>query len=456
MKLLLVKSPSGTHTINPPLSLAYLIPNAKRYAQIKVLDCLKENYSFNDFKNFVKKYKPDVIGFTAFTMEINSVFKCAQITKKLNPKIYTIVGGPHASTFPKGVLKNKNIDFVFVSEAENHFPKLLQQLKSIKKNFKNIPNLGYKENRKLKFNKLQLEENLDALHFPDFDLMDFKNYPKLYLARKHPSVPILTSRGCPFNCTFCTGYKISGKKFRARSPENIIQELKILKQKYKIKEFQIWDDNFTFKRSRVEKFCDLLIKENLNLIWWCPNGVRMETLDYDLLKKMKQAGCYAIVLGIESGSEKIQKDMNKNLDFKRLKEVVESAYKLKIRTQGFFIIGYPTENREDILKTIKLAKSLPLDRATFGLFQPLPGSDICNDLKKQGKIKETDFAKIEYSKPSIAPDGMTLEELKKLQQKALIEFYLRPKVFFKFIRENLTPSQFKEILNMIKKYIFNK
>jgi radical SAM superfamily enzyme YgiQ (UPF0313 family) len=316
MKLLLVKAPSSTHTINPPLSLAYLIPNAKKYAEIKILDCLKENYDFEDFHRYIQSYKPDVVGFTGFTMEINSVFKCAKIVKKLNEKIYTIVGGPHASTFPENVLEKDSIDFVFVSEAENNLPKLLKQLKGVKKNFRNIPNLGFKKEGKIVINSIKLEEDLDSLSFPDFDLMNFKTYPKLYLAKKHPSVPILTSRGCPFNCSFCTGYKISGKKFRARSPENIIEELKQLKGKYKIKEFQIWDDNFTLDRKRAMKFCNLLIKEKLDLIWWCPNGVRMETLDYELLKKMKDSGCYAIVLGIESGSVKIQKDMNKNLDFK--------------------------------------------------------------------------------------------------------------------------------------------
>jgi radical SAM superfamily enzyme YgiQ (UPF0313 family) len=135
---------------------------------------------------------------------------------------------------------------------------------------------------------------------------------------------------------------------------------------------------------------------------------------------------------------------------------VNIAYKLKLRTQGFFIIGYPTETKEDIIKTIKLAKSLPLDRATFGLFQPLPGSDIYNQLKKQGKLEGMDFSKIEYSKPSISPEGINLMELKKLQQRALFEFYFQPKVFFRFLKENLNSSQLKEILNMIEKYIFNK
>ena len=226
-------------------------------------------------------------------------------------------------------------------------------------NFKKIPNLGWKNKKKIVLNPIKFIENLDALAFPDFDLLEIEKYPKLYLAKKHPSVPILTSRGCPFNCTFCTAKQLSGLKWRFRSAENIIEELKILKNKYHIKEFQIWDDNFTLNKERAKKFCDLLIKENLDLIWWCPNGVRLETLDKELLIKMKKSGCYAIAFGIESGSEKIQKDMNKNINFKHLREMVNFSYKLGFRTQGFFIIGYPTETREDILKTIKLAKSLP-------------------------------------------------------------------------------------------------
>lgn len=459
-KILLVKPISDIHVVSPPLALAYLASLLDSLeVNVKILDCLLKKYSYKDFASYLQAYNPDVIGITAFTLEFKSALKMAQIAKKINPNIKIIFGGPHVSNVPEESLKNEAIDFIFRAEADAGFSLLIQQLLFSKKpNFKKIPGLGWKTNKKIILNPIKFVDDLDSLPFPNFEAMDFLKYPKLYLAKKHPSAPILTSRGCPFNCTFCTAKQVSGKRWRFRSPENIIQELKILKSKYGIKEFQIWDDNFTMDKIRAKKFCDLLIKEKLNLVWWCPNGVRLETLDKELLIKMKKSGCYAIAFGIESGSQKIQKDMKKNLDFKHLREMVEFSSKLGFRTQGFFIIGYPTETKEDILKTIKLAKALPLMRASISLFQPLFGSEIYEDLRFEGRIPENySLENCDYSKTSVLPVGFkNLAEVKKLQQKAMLEFYLRPKIFFNFIKENLTLDQLREVFSMIKKYILNQ
>lgn len=462
MKILLVKPISDIHVVSPPLALAYLASSIKKLknVEVRILDCLLKKYSYEDFGKYLQHYQPAIIGFTSFTLEFKSALKMAAIGKSLNPDVKIIFGGSHVSNVPEDSLKNKEIDFIFQAEAEEGFPKLIKELmkKNKKPNFKKIPCLGWKKKGKIILNSIKFIENLDKLDFPDFDLFEFSKYPKLYLVKEHPSAPIITSRGCPFNCTFCTAKQISGSKWRFRSAENIIEELKILKMKYNIREFQIWDDNFTLNKERAKKFCDLLIKENLNLIWWCPNGVRLETLDKELLIKMKKSGCYAIALGIESGSEKIQKDMNKNINFSHLKEMIDFSNKIGMRTQGFFIIGYPTETRADILKTIKLAKDLNLKRTAFHLFQPLFGSEIYNKLKKEGKIpKNYSIEQCDYSKASILPKGFkNLDEVKKLQQKAILEFYLRPRIFFSFLRENLSTSQIIEILLMVKKYIFNK
>lgn len=458
MKILLVKPISDIHVVSPPLALAYLASAILPInPEVKILDCLVKKFSYLDFENYIKKYQPDLIGFTAFTLEFKSALKMASIAKKINKKIIIVFGGPHVSNLPKDSLKNYEIDFIFCGEAEESFPAFIKEISNLKPNFNKIPGLGWKKNERIYLNEIKFIEDLDKLNFPAFDLLDFSKYPKLYLAKKHPAIPIFTSRGCPFNCTFCTAKKLSGKKWRFRSPENIIRELKLLKTKYKIKEFHIWDDNFTLDKERAKKFCDLLIKEKLDLIWWCPNGVRLETLDKELLIMMKQSGCYAISFGIESGSERIQRDMKKNLNFSKLKEIVNFAYKIGLRTQGFFIIGYPTETKEDILKTIRLAKELPLMRASISLFQPLFGSEIYETLKKAGKIPAGySIENCDYSKASILPQGFSsIDEVKKMQQKAMLEFYLRPKIFLRFLKENLSISQISEVLVMIKKYIFN-
>lgn len=460
MKLLLIKPHTNMHVILPPIGLGYLSAYCKskiKDLDIKIIDCLKDNIAHKQFKELIIKEDPDLVGFTAFSMEITSALAQAKICKEVNKEIKTIIGGPHVSNLPKEVLVNPEVDFVFVGEAEIGLCELIKVLKNKKTDFSKIPGLGYKEGGELKFNKPEFVQNLDELPFPDYELLKLREYPKMYFMKKYPSVPLITSRGCPFSCTFCSAGGISGKKFRARTPENIMEEVEMLKKEYGIKELSIWDDNFTLYKERALKFCDLLIQKNLNLIWWCPNGLRIETLDKELLKKMRDAGCYSIAVGIESGSEKIQKDLKKNLNLKKVEEIVNIADNLGLRTQGFFLLGYPTETKEDILKTIKLSRKLPLYRASFSLFQPLVGSEIYEELLKQGKITDIDLTKCEYSKPSLLPQNLTsLKELKDLQRKAILGFYLRPKIFFRFVLENLNLSQMKELLDIFKKYILDR
>lgn len=367
-----------------------------------------------------------------------------------------MIGGPHTSNMPEQVLSDENVDFIFRNEAEIGFFEFVNELMN-NNNFKNVTNLGYKADGEIKLNPVKVIDNLDDIPFPDYELMGFERYPKTYKMKYYPSASIITSRGCPFPCTFCSAGKVSGKKYRSRSPANIIKEINLLKQKNKIKEFLIWDDNFSLNKSRVHEFCDLLIKEEINLPWWCSNGLRTETLDEELIIKMRNSGLYAIILGIETGTDKIQKDMKKNLDFNEIRRVIEIGYKHGIRMEGFFIIGYPTETREDILETIKLSLELPLRKASFFLFQPLVGSEIYEDLEKEGRLKDIDVGNAEWSRPSVLPIGFESErELKQLQRKAILSFYLRPRVFFPFIIENLSVDQLKELGSMVNRYILFK
>lgn len=459
MKILLVKPPSDTHFVMLPIGIGYIASYLKSKVngiESYFLDCLREGYDHEKFTDYIKKLKPDLVGITAFSVEIDSAIRCCEIAKTIDKGIITVIGGPHATFMPEEVLSNNSVDFIFRNEAEISFSQFIEELKGQRK-FEEIPNIGYKKNGQIRLNPIRLPEDLDLLPFPDYEFMGLRLYPKTYKMRYYPSAPILTSRGCPFPCTYCSGGKLSGKKFRARSPQNIIDEIKFLKANYNIREFEIWDDNFTLDKKRTNDFCDLLLKENINLPWWCPNGLRVETLDEALIRKMKKSGLYSIAIGIESGSEKIQKDMKKNLNFEKVREVAQLGNKYGIRMEGFFILGYPTETKDDILKTIKLSKELPLKRASILLFQPLVGSEIYDTLKKEGRLEGIDLHNAEYSKPTILPDGLkSLQELKNLQKRAILEFYMRPKVLPGFIIENLSPGQLKHIWAMTKKYLFNR
>ena len=459
MKVLLVKPPSDMHVVLPPIGLGYLASSLKKSDasfEVSIVDCLKQGYGVVRFRQYLERAKPDVVGFTAFTMEIASALKCAAAVKDYNPGIITIVGGAHVSAAPQEVLGNRNIDFIFRGEAEESLPLFLKRLGT--NDFHGIGGLGYKENNAFRFNEIKLAEDLDALVFPDYELMKFREYPRMYFTKRFPAAPILTSRGCPYDCTFCSAHKISGRKWRFRSPENIIAEIKMLYGKYGIREISIWDDNFALDRDRALKFCRLLKEADLDLIWWCPNGVSLHTVDEELLTAMKDSGCYAVAFGVESGSEKVLEDMKKKLSLEKLKDTVSLAHRMGFRTQGFFIIGYPVEEEGDILKTIRLSKELPFSRASFCLFQPLVGSEIYERLMAAKQLPpDLDSKNCEYSKPSVPTSGVAdLRRLKRWQRKAIAEFYLRPGIFLRFLRENMSFDQLRELTVMVRKYIFSR
>lgn len=312
-----------------------------------------------------------------------------------------------------------------------------------------------KKANKITVNNPRYPSNLDDVE-PAWGLIDLRSYPKIYMTKRHPSAPIITSRGCPYNCKFCSASKVSGLKWRYRSVESIINEIKKLYHEHGVREIMVFDDNFTLDRSRTEKFCEALLKEKIDIIWSCPNGVRLNSLDLDLLKLMKKAGCYSLAVGIESGSQKILEDMGKNLKLSMVKKVVPLLKEAGIRTQGDFIIGYPSETIDDVNKTIRLALTLPIDRAAFSLFQPLPGSESYLELSREGYVNpnELKWDLLDYSKVNYTHPHISAKQLLNLQRKAIMFFYLRPRVLLRFISDNLSITQLKEILNMIKMYIF--
>lgn len=457
LRIILIKPDSSSHIDLPPLGLLYLAGatiKKNKNVQIKILDFHLNRFNEQEFRDLLIDFKPHLLGITAFSFEVVNAFHYCKIVKEVDKKIVTIIGGCHASCFPEHVLSNKNVDYGMKGEAEISFPIFVEQLLKGKLNTSNIPGLIYRKASKVTVNRPQYPINLDEIE-PAWDLIDIRSYPKLYMNKRYPAAPIMTSRGCPYNCKFCTASEISGLKWRYRSVESIIKEIKELYHKRGVREIMMFDDNFTLNRARVDEFCRRLLEEKIDLIWSCPNGVRLDSLDLNLLKLMKKAGCYSLAVGIESGSQKILDDMGKGLKLSIVKKIVPLLKEADIRTQGDFIIGYPAETVEDVNKTIRLALSIPLDRAAFSLYQPLPGSKSYNELLKEGYVtpEELSWDLLDYSKVNYQHPNIPVKKLLNLQRKAILLFYLRPKVFFGFIWDNLSFAQLKEILSMIKLYL---
>ena len=236
-----------------------------------------------------------------------------------------------------------------------------------------------------------------------------------------------------------------------------MEEIRLLHNRYGIREIHIEDDNFTFDKNFVKEFCAQLKNSGLKISWTCPNGIRLDTLDEELLLVMKDAGFYSLSVGIESGSDKILEQMKKNITKEQIREKINLIKKCGLDVSGFFILGYPTENREDILATINFAIELGLKRAGFSLFKPFPGTEITRKLVEKGELKQMsdeDWARFVLSDAVYAPPGFTRKQMKKIRREALLRFYLRPAIMFNFIRNIKNLKHLKVVLVRIYSWLF--
>ncbi len=456
MKSVLVRPPSfKMPIIIPNLGLGYLASVLRKNKhRVAILDCAKERIDHQKYKDYLEKEKPDLVGVQVFTCDFNSAKQCLDIAKQLNKNTVTVVGGPHSSGDPKGTMEGlKNVDFAFTGEAELGLPKLLEYIESGNEaELESIPGLIYRHNGEVIVNEQGRFTELDEIPFPSWDLINPITYPIAphgSFTKSLPVAPIVTTRGCPFNCTYCAAKVICSRNFRMRSIDNVIEEIKYLQKNFGIKEIHIEDDNFTLIKPRVMEFCKKLEQENIVIDWACPNGVRLDTLDEELLVNMEKAGCYSFAVGIESGSPRILSDMRRRETLETMVERIKLIASVSnIRMTGFFMVGYPSETRDDIRKTVELSLRLPLHRAQFSNFLPLPGTEIYNRLIESGEIKHELIKWDDYQDNSVvySPKGISGKELRKIMKRAFARFYFRPSIMFGLLKEIHSLSQLKIVI----------
>lgn len=439
MKVLFLQPNYDAHVIHPPLGLGYLAAFLEKEGhQVALFDGTLHNASIVDFIKAVDDFNPDLIGLSVLSRGHALAKTIIKTIKKKFKKIPLVIGGTQVTAASRLVLKDLMADFAIVGEGEVTLLELAKVLERKKKNFAQISGLAYKTPAgRIRVTKpRELIADLDSLPFPAWHLMPPQKYriaPILEPAQAQPIAPVLTSRGCPYNCSFCASNVTWKRRIRFRSPENVLEEIKMLKNEFGVGEIHFSDDNFTMDPKRAEKICDLMIKERIGLPWQCPNGVRIDRLTLPLLRKMKKAGCYALGLGIESGNQKILDQVNKNLDLKIVPRVLNNLRKADIESYGFFILGLPGETKKTIQETINFALKNPFDRAWFNIFAPYPGSPAFDEWIKNRDFNKIDWEKHDCSTAIMAGKDLALEEIEKLQKQALKKFYLRPRVFLKVI-----------------------
>jgi len=422
----------------PPLGLMYIAAYVKEKTNynIEILDCGVEKIDYNNLENKIKNINPDIVGITAMTFTLIDVIKTAKLVKEVNPNIKIVLGGPHVNIYPEETMANSEVDFLVLGEGEQPFIDLLNNINN-PENLKNIKGIVFrdKNNNIINTGKRELIQDLDILPIPARELTHYTKYFSI-IAKNNPTTTMFTSRGCPYKCLFCDRPHL-GKIFRARSAENVVRELEKIEQ-MGIKEVFIYDDTFTIDRQRVVDICNLILEKNIKLNW--DIRARVNTVDLELLRLMKSAGCARIHYGVEAGTEKILRVLRKGITLEQVKKAFAITKKTGIETAGYFMIGSPTENMEDIKQTIKLAKKLFPDYVHFSVTTPFPATELYFKGLQDGIIKK-DYWK-EFSKnpqPDFEPpaweENFTRDELFKILIKAYKEYYLNLKYILRRLKE---------------------
>lgn len=440
-----------------PLGLAYMASVLENGGhKVSVIDL---NVQADTIQKEIKNV--DVVGVRAITPIVKSAWNICKRVKSVNPNITTVLGGPHPSCMPEESLQKPQVDIVVRKEGEYTFKELCDKLEkglSLDK----ILGISYKKGKRVIHNKDRPPiKNLDELPFPAYHLFPMEKYdptrPTWVDKSKLRVGNIMTSRGCPFQCNFC--FKgVHGYQFRYRSPENVIEEIRLLTEKYNVNFLEILDDNFTFYHERAIKICKLMIKEGIDIEWTVPEGFsRVDNLNKEILKWAKKSGCTDVWLAIESGSPRVLKEIiHKNVTLDQIRNAFKLAKEAGFITGGFVSIGNYGEQEYDIKKTIDFVLSLDMDRLQISIVTPFPGSELFNKLEKEGKLltKDWDLYGLFEKRVYFEYGGMSKEKILELYKEFFRKFYLRPSYIMKILKNKTTylnfPLLLKEAMNFMK------
>ena len=349
MKILFVNPPSKKGIMSPLLGFGYIASVVEQYGhKVKILDCLALNLNSTDLEKEIKKYDPDVLGVSSITQQMYYTYSVFEIAKRINPNCLTVIGGTHPSVLSKETLQECSfLDVVVRGEGEITFIELIEKFdKGI--GFEGVLGITFRRGDGVVFNADRpLIQDLDSLPFPAYHLlpMDYYNdqvkfYNLVFNKKKSSRLgTISTSRGCPYNCIFCSSRALMGKKYRVRSAENVIEELKILREKYRIRSIDFLDDTFTFNKKRVEAICKLIKKEDIDISWFC--GTRVDVFDKEIAKLLKIGGCEKIFFGLESGNNEtlnyLCKGMTIDDSLRAVKNAKEEGLKILSNFSSVFV-----------------------------------------------------------------------------------------------------------------------
>ena len=425
----------------PPLSLAWVAAIAERAGhKVTIIDARSLNLTKEEVLDRLKEFKPDILGFMMTTYMFPETLEWIGFFKE-NLKIPVLIGGYNLRVYPVESLSHLEIDFGCLKQAINTVPQLLNELETGRRNFKDIVGLIYKENGQIRVNPPDPETiDFNAFPFPARHLLPNRLYAEFPSQRKNFTV-MVTSLGCPFSCNFCEAGRTP---YSPRSPQLVVDEMEECYTKYKIREIDIFDYDFTIIRQRVEQICDEIIKRELDIEWACRS--RIDEIDEKLLHTMKQAGCQRIYFGIESGCQEILNKMNKGIRLEQIRETIYLTRSKGIQTLGFFLIGAPGETKDTFKQTFKFAKKLDLDYVQFSKCLAKPLTPLWKQMiKETGKDYWRDWIlgkEMDHELPKPWTE-LSNDEINYLAKWAYIKYYVRPIRLMKSVVQVRSLREFK-------------
>ncbi len=439
MKITLVNPPypPSVHSHPPfiPLGLAYLGAVAEKAGHdVTVIDCQAEKLTYDGFRQRISKVPSDVIGVTATTLLYKSAMQLIDIAKEVQPDAVTMLGGSHGTFWDENALNEyPSLDIVVRREGETTFIELLGKLQT-ETGFDKVLGITFrsKEGKISRNPDRPFLEDLDALPFPAHHLLPLDSLKRMGKVL----FPLITSRGCVYWCDFCSTVRMFGRGYRMRSPKNVVDEMELIHKKYGVNQVTFYDDAFTVNRERVLKICEELHQRKLDLMWDC--GTRVDMVDRELLETMRDAGCIAVWLGVESGSEAILGAMNKRIKLNQTRLAYRTAHDVGLMTIANVVLGFPGETEQTARKTINFVKELNPDDVGFYVATPYPGTPMYDQVIKNGWLRVTDFNKYDTATPTFETPSLSIKKLAEIRYKAYQEFYLRPGYVIKMMRRGGT------------------
>ena len=403
--------------------------------RVRIIDSTAQILDNKETLEEIKKFQPDIVGFTGVTPSILKAVKMASMVKDLYPSIPILIGGPHFTAIPEKTLMDYPVfNYGVVGEGEITIVELVNALASNRKP-SNVPGVAFRENGRVRFNPPRPPiMNLDSLPFPAWELLDdfpSKYHPALFKYKRLPSTHIISSRGCPHKCIFCDT-SVFSRRVRFHSPEYVLEMVDFLVKYFKIKEVVFEDDQFLVKQERVAEICEGLLNAKFDIAWSCSGRVDSVN-DLALLKLMKRSGCWQINYGIESASQKILDFAKKAITIEQVEKAVSLTRKAGILAKGYFIFGLPFETEKTMKNSIRFAKQIPLADVSVFMLTPFPGSRMYDIAEQYGTI-ENDFDKMNVLNVVFVPKGLSKEKLLYFQRRFMKEFYLRPRILVNYIK----------------------